>query len=84
MIRTWQKIKSIPASDCVRIGNYARQRRIVTRDVILRLLHLHSKLSKRLERVKAIKYFPEKIKSKHIRHLRELILVSRRELCRLT
>ena len=84
MIKTWQKIKSIPASDCVRMGNYARQRRLATRDVIIRLLHLHSKLLKRLKRVKAIKYFPKKIKSKYIRQLRELILVSRRELCRLT
>lgn len=84
MIKTWQKIKSIPASDCVRMGNYARQRRIVTRDFIVKLLHLHSKLVKRLERVKAIKYFPKKIKSKYIRKLRELILAARRELCRLT
>lgn len=70
--------------ECTRGGSLTRQRRIVTRDFIIRLLHLHSKLSKRLERVKAIKYFPKKIKSKYIRKLRELILASRRELCRLT
>lgn len=84
MIKAWQKIKIITSFDCTRMGCYSRERIKIRRDYILKLLHLNSKLSKRLIRVNYIKYFPKKIKSKYIRKLRKLLFEQKEELCRLT
>ena len=84
MIKTPVKMKVVTSYDCTRCGSYARKRIASRRDYIIKLLHLNSKLSKRLIRVNYIKYFPKKIKSKYIRKLRKLLFEQKEELCRLT